>query len=180
MLFLKPKVDSAPPIPPAPTTAPGVKGLSNAIDKAKDASKTSDAANAKLQAATGGQDATATSAATKRAGRASAGKPAAGADTSGLPVRVQKALDHKKILVLFFYNPRSADDRAVRRAVSRVDRWQGQVVVQTANVRSVARYAKITQGADVQQTPSVVVVDRGAKAVRLDGYQDTRSIDQAV
>jgi hypothetical protein len=79
-----------------------------------------------------------------------------------------------------FYNPKSADDRAVLRAVNRVDRWQGRVVVQAANVRSVARYTKITQGADVQQTPTVVVVDRNAKAQRLDGYQDTRSIDQAV
>lgn len=182
MLFLRPKVESAPPIPPAPTTAPGVKGLTNAVGKAKEASKASDAANAKIQSATGGQDATATSRAVKPAGQPSAGKSAqgAGSDTSGLPVRVQKALDDKKILVLFFYNLRSADDRAVLRAVKRVDRWQGEVVVQAANVRSIARYSKITQGADVQQTPSVVVVDRNAKAVRLDGYVDTRSIDQAV
>ena len=58
MLFLRPKTET-PPVPQQPPTAPGVKGLAKDIAKAKEASKTSDAANAKIQAATGGQDSTA-------------------------------------------------------------------------------------------------------------------------
>jgi hypothetical protein len=182
MLFLRPKTETAAPTPAASATAPGVKGLTNDVAKAKAASKTSDAANAKIQSATGGKDATATSPSTKSSSSSSTGKAATGAaaDTAGLPPRVQKALAQKKILVLFFYNPKSADDRAVRKAVKKVDRWEGQVVVQAADVNAVSRYAKVAHGADVEQTPTVVVVDRNAKAERLVGYVDTRSIDQAV
>jgi hypothetical protein len=183
MLFLRPKTESTGPTKPAASaTAPGVKGLSSAVDKAKGASAASDAANAKIQAASG--EAKAESGSTAAADKTSkpgtpAGKAASG-DTAGLPVRVQKALDQKKVLVLFFYNPKSADDLAVRRAVKKVDRWEGEVVVQSADVKSVARYTKVAKGADVEQTPTVVVVDRNAKAERLVGFQDTRSIDQAV
>jgi hypothetical protein len=182
MLFLRPKTETATPAPATSATAPGVKGLTDDVAKAKAASKTSDATNGKIQSATGGQDATATSPATKSEAGSPAGTAASGdaADTAGLPVRVQKALDAKKVLVLFFYNPKSADDRAVHRAVKKVDRWEGEVVVQAADVKSVSRYAKVANGADVAQTPTVVVVDRNAKAERLVGYQDKRSIDQAV
>jgi hypothetical protein len=56
----KPAADTAAPTPAAVTpaksepVAPGVKGLTSAIDKAKGASATSDATNAKIQQATGG------------------------------------------------------------------------------------------------------------------------------
>jgi hypothetical protein len=56
---LKPKPETAAPVAaatPAPSSqpvAPGVKGLATAVDKAKAASATSDATNAKVQAATG-------------------------------------------------------------------------------------------------------------------------------
>jgi hypothetical protein len=180
MLFLRPKAEPTTPSTPAAKTAPGVKGLSTAVDKAKGASATSDAANAKIQAASGEAKTGSTSA----SGTTSKSSPANGAAktaaASGLPARVQKALDAKKVLVLFFYNPKSADDVATKAALKKVDRWGGQVVVQSANVNSVARYTKVAKGADVEQTPTVVVVDRTAKAERLVGYQDTRSIDQAV
>ena len=57
MLFLRPKTEPAPAPTPAPATAPGVTGLSKAVDKAKDASATSDKANEKVQKATGDDDA---------------------------------------------------------------------------------------------------------------------------
>ena len=182
MLFLRPKADTTEtPATPATKTAPGVKGLARAVDKAKGASATSDATNAKIQAASGEAKTGSTAAGTASSSKSS---PATGAattaDTSGLPARVQKALDAKKILVLFFYNPKSADDLAVKAALKKVDRWDGQVVVQAADVKKVSRYTKIAKGADVEQTPTVVVVDRKAKAERLVGYQDTLSIDQAV
>jgi hypothetical protein len=180
MLFLRPKPESAAPAPvKAPATAPGVKGLTSAVDKAKGASKTSDAANAKIQSATGEETGSAT--ASKPAAKGAAGSAAAAKGSAkGLPARVQKAVDDKKVVVLFFYNPKSDDDRLVRRAVAKVDRWQGEVVVQSANVKSVARYAKIARGADVEQSPTIVVIDRNLKAEKLVGYQDKVSIDQAV
>lgn len=182
MLFLRPKTETTPPVPKAPPTAPGVKGLTGDVAKAQAASKTSDAANAKIQAASGETQSGSTASGTVAGAKPAAGAAAAAAsiDTSGLPARVQKALEAKKILVLFFYNPKSADDLAVKKALKKVDRWGGQVVVQAADVKNVSRYTKVAKGADVEQTPTVVVVDRNAKAERLVGYEDTLSIDQAV
>lgn len=69
----KPAADPAPvtPATPAPTAqtsapvAPGVKGLTKAVDKAKAAASTSDATNAKIQAATGGNGTAAATAKSK-------------------------------------------------------------------------------------------------------------------
>ena len=180
MLFLRPKAEpSVPPPAPAPATAPGVKGLTSAVDKAKEASKTSDAANAKIQSATGEESAATAKPAGQAAAKGAATK-AAGGTAKGLPARVQKGIDAKKIVVLYFFNPKSADDRFVKRSLAKVDRWGGQVVVQAANVSSVSRYGKIARGADVEQSPTIVVVDRNLKAEKLVGVQDTVSIDQAV
>ena len=182
MLFLRPKTPTPSATPSTPATAPGVKGLTSDVAKAKAAAATQEASDAKVQSATGEQAAAGSKSAAKpgAAAKPAAAAKAAAGDTAGLPVRVQKALDGHKVLVIGFFNPKSADDRAVRRAVAKVDRWEGEVVIQAANVASVARYSKIARGADVTQSPTVVVVDRNAKAERLVGFQDTRSIDQAV
>jgi hypothetical protein len=167
MLVLKPKEE-----PAAPVTAPGVTGLTNAVDQAKGAAAAQEARDGQVQAAPG-------------AGTAPAAKPAPGAQPAkaakgDLPLPVLKAIADEKVLVLLFWNPKSPDDRAVKRAVARTDRWGGDVFVRTANVDSVSRYGKITRGADVDQSPTVVVVDRKLKAESLVGYVDTRSVDQAV
>jgi hypothetical protein len=84
---LKPKPDSGSDFKPTPTpaassatsqpVAPGVKGLATAVDKAKGASATSDAANADIQAATGGNAAAATSTLAPKPAAAKAAAPAA-------------------------------------------------------------------------------------------------------
>jgi hypothetical protein len=86
---LKPKPDSGSDFKPTPTpaassaasqpVAPGVKGLATAVDKAKGASATSDAANAGVQAATGGSAAAATSTLAPKPAAAKAAAPAANA-----------------------------------------------------------------------------------------------------
>ena len=128
-------------------TAPGVTGLSNDVNAAKGAAAKSDAANAKVQAATGGTaaktDATATSkSATTGAHAAVAGKngTTAKAGTGGASAPLLRALDRKDTVVLLFWNRRGSDDRAVRRAVRATARHHGRVVVKAAPVAQVARY----------------------------------------
>jgi hypothetical protein len=97
---LKPKsADSSSSAPVAQATtqssepvAPGVKGLTSAIDKAKGAAATSDAANAKIQTATGGNATAAstsapaaTAAATAKAKRTTVTKRAAATATARKP-----------------------------------------------------------------------------------------------
>jgi hypothetical protein len=190
MLFLKPSNGTAPaPAAPAASTptAPGVKGLTTAIDKAKAAAAATEARDAKVQKATGGGDAVATAAApeVQAAKQAlkdrAAGKPAASAkNVHDLPLPVLKAIAANKVMALLFWNPKSADDRDVKRAFAHANRWSGQVFFHVAPIKSIADYGRITRGADVEQSPTIVVVDRTLKAERLVGYVDSQSIDQAV
>ena len=48
-----------------------------------------------------------------------------------------------------------------------------------ASIKDVARYAPITRGVNLEQSPTVVVV-KGKTADALVGYVDSKSIDQAV
>ena len=75
---------------------------------------------------------------------------------------------------MLFYNNRSADDRAVRRALSKVDHYGGQVFVDAHWIKSVSRYQAIARGVDVEQSPTIVVADRNLKAESLVGYVDRR------
>lgn len=182
MLFLRPKTPASTPSATPAATAPGVKGLGSAVDKANAAAATQEASDAAVQDATGGQPATkapATSSVT--AAKGAAASAAKGDSSAGnLPLPILKAVAKQKVLVLLFWNPKSADDRMVHRAVAKVDRWGGDVFVRSANIKSISKYGRITRGADVEQSPTVVVVDRKLKAESLVGYVDTQSIDQAV
>jgi hypothetical protein len=181
MLFLRPKTEPTVAPAPAAATAPGVTGLSNAADKASAAGAAQEARDGKVQEATGeAGGATGTVPATKPGAKGTAVPAAERAAAKTLPEPVRKALAGNKILVLGFFNPKAADDRAVRRALADVNRWKGEVVVRTADIARVGRFGAVTRGADVRQSPTVVVVDRNEKAEALVGFEDTLSIDQAV
>jgi hypothetical protein len=187
---LKPKTPASDTATP---TAPGVTGLANDVDAAKGAAKTSDAANAKVQNATGGTAAqTDTSAAAKPKSRganaAAAGKTST-ATAKAAPAKkaaadasapLLTALDEHKAVVLLFYNAKGSDDRAVRAAAQRVSRRKGRVIVKSVPVRRVGRYSPITRGVSVTQTPMVVVLAPGNTARTIAGFTTEREIDQLV
>jgi hypothetical protein len=109
-----------------------------------------------------------------------AAKAKAKAKAAGLPQPVKAALADRKVVVLLFWSPRAADDRLVREELAGVDRHGRKVVVHAAPMKRFARYQGITRGATVEQSPTVVVVDRDRKVETLVGYVDRVSIDQAV
>jgi hypothetical protein len=110
-----------------------------------------------------------------------AATPAAPArDLEGVPAPVARAIERHEVVVLGFFNGRAPEDRAVRAALRNADRWDGRVHVAVAPVDAVSRYGRIARGVDVEQSPTVIVVDRDLNATTLVGYVDTRSIDQAV
>jgi hypothetical protein len=171
--------------PPQPAAAPAGSGFKTAVDSAKDATGTANAASAAAAAADGEGAAPAAKPATATA---KAGKPvAAGSATEttkvdpelGLPPAVAKAMAQKKVLVMLFWNKKAFDDQAVRREVRGIDRHKGKVKVHVASINDVARYAPITRGVNLEQSPTVVVV-KGKTADSLVGYVDTESIDQTV
>ena len=71
-----------------------------------------------------------------------------------------KALGDRKVVVLLFWSPKSADDKAVRKALANIDRHDGKVLAHATHLKRIARYGQITRGANVEQSPTVVVVDR--------------------
>ena len=199
MLFLRPKDDAGAPAPstPAPTAssrpadAGGEKASSlagKAVEKANEATAAQDARAEQL--AGGAGETAATPAATTPSTTATTPAPENGtqpgavskadAKASGLPLRVLHALGHKKVVALLFWSPKAAEDRDVRKALNGIDRHHGKVLAEAVHIKRIARFQQITRGADVTQSPTVVVIDRNRKVETLVGFVDGRSIDQAV
>jgi len=188
MTVLKPKPVTAEPDGSTATTttqAPTAQSAAGQFAQRAEAAKaTAESAAAKAAGEDTAAAATGTSAATKAGttavatgGVTAAAKPA---KPAGLPTRVRTALADDKVVVLLFWTPRAADDRAVHAELAKVDRHAGKVVVQAAPVARIARFQRITRGADVAQSPTVVVVGRDRKAETLVGYVDHVSVDQLV
>jgi hypothetical protein len=201
------------PTPTATTAdkvAPGVKGLTSAVDKAKAASATSDAANAKVQAATGeAAKPAATSAAPKAAAKPAVTKtatatPAAKAVTKAkatataapakakapavaakkAPVdpsdRLLAVLGKGKTLVILFEG-KGADDKVARRAVHLTAKNDPKHVVSAyVPIGDVGDYEKITSDVDVFASPTILIIGTDRKATVLTGYVDPESVRQAV
>jgi hypothetical protein len=188
---LRPKSGSgtkvATPAAQSQPTAPGVKGLTNAIAKAHGASAASDAANARIQAATGGSSATAPSAtatgpataAAKPATATAKPAPIAGVAPGDLSAPLIAALAKHRVVVLVFAGT-SAVDRSVTRAVHGLSRQHGKVVVKVAPIGQVGRYAAITRGAQVGGAPTTLVIAPDRTAETIVGYTGKAEIRQAV
>jgi len=180
MLFLRPKPEEIPPVEPADTS---VSQPGKVRDAAEDAV---DAANGQLaqQESVDGVDTgeAAAGSATKKENAAKPNAPAAtpAEDLKGIPAPVRKAIRKDKVLVLLFWNEKSADDRAVRASLRKVDRWNGRVFVQAAPLKQISKYGRIARGVSVEQSPTVVIADRDLRAETLVGYVDRATIDQAV
>ncbi len=184
LTILKPK----PAAEPSATVAPGVTGLAGDVAAAKGAATASDTANAQVQAATDGTTATSTSTSTSTARgtrSAAAGKTATASGTtaaqrSDLSTPLLRSLDRGNAVVLLFWSRRAADDRAVRDAVAATNRRGGKVTVTLAPTADVARYARITRGAPVLESPTTLVIGPGHKAHAIVGLTTTGEVDQAV
>ena len=185
MLFLRPKpVEAPPPTPAAPnleTDAPAVSQPGKIVEKAQGAAKASEEHDARVQKKLDEVDGGETAAGVAKVKPGAPAAPGAVAeDLKGLPKPVAAALRQNQVLVLLFWNGRSADDKAVHAALKRVDRWNGRVSVQSAPISRIARYGRIARGVDVQQSPTVVVADPNLQAETLVGYVDAATINQAV
>ena len=194
MLFLRPKDDAgAPAAATTPATTPPVaaggekaEGLAGQIvEKANDTTAKQDA---QAEALAGGTGETATTPSvtpvTPTEETAPGVKPGKltkqAAVAGGLPMRVLRALGDRKVVVLLFWSPKAAEDKSVRRSLSGIDRHKGKVLAHATHIRKIAAYGQITRAAVVEQSPTVVVVDKDRKVETLVGYVDRVTIDQAV
>ena len=203
MLFLRPKEEAVPAAPPAASTPvpakdPNAQTSSKPGAAVQTAVRGADNASARADQAAGG------AITETESGAAPGSAPGAGVNTNpvaeapavgqtsapvapvtkqalkDLPKDVRKAVRDRKVLVLLFYNNRSADDVAVRRELARVSDYGHQVFIDAHWIKNVGRYQAITRGLSVDQSPTIVVSDANLKAETLVGYVDHQTIDQAV
>ena len=106
--------------------------------------------------------------------------PARGGSTRDLSAPILRELARGNVAVLLFWDRRAADDRAARRAVARIDRHHGKVKVHVASVSRVGDYGAITQGVEVLQSPTVLVIGPDHRARAISGYTDSAEVDQLV
>jgi hypothetical protein len=181
-VVLRPK--SGGEVTPASTAAPGVTGLANDVSKAKGAVDTANAASGAGATSTATPSTAATPSTT-----APAPKPAPKPHKPGLaddaapgdPSRPLLAdVDAGKVAVVLFWNKEGSDDRATRSALRAVDRHDGKVVATAIPVSDVGKYEAITRGAQILESPTVLVIGAGGKARSITGYTQASEIDQAV
>lgn len=97
----------------------------------------------------------------------------------GVPAPVVRALARPGKVVIFFYRPGSADDRATGRAVAAL-RGQRGVTVFSAPIGRLVDYRAIVDGAGISQAPAVVIVAGDGTARVVQGYIDPATLAQDV
>jgi hypothetical protein len=190
-LFLKPKSASAPapaaatPAPNVQTGAPAQSFAGKMAQKAKDAVAKANGTQAAGTQTAAAKSATKAHTTTARAAATDPALPAAA--LRKLPKDVAHALKARKILVLGViatdgkpWRPMATDDKLVQRALGHVNRYHGAVFVKKVSLLKLAGYGPLFSGLEINQTPSVVVIDRKLKATTIAGYLDLVSINQAI
>jgi hypothetical protein len=179
-------------------TAPGVAGLTRAIEKAHGAVKTSEqnarqleqksqeASSSSVQSAGGTSAAVKVTSTSVHTSSATKSHAASSVHVHRHSVRVstsqQKAVEAElragKVVVLLFWDRKGADDLAVHGAVQAVA-GHG-VAVHSSSAGQVAAYGTVTRGVQVYGTPTVLVIGRSGKANVITGLTDEYSLRQAI
>jgi hypothetical protein len=103
----------------------------------------------------------------------------------GLPAPVVKAYADDKAVVLFVFRHRGVDDAAVRTSVERL-RGRNDLAVFVTHAAHIARYARITEGVDVNRVPALIVLRprhlaHGTPTASVSyGFRGPDSVDQAI
>jgi len=182
LVALRPKPTGVAGTPAAPVTA---------IAPARDASAASDAANAKVQDATAGDQATtpAAGAPAKPAAPAKAAAPAKPAAPTIKPAikaatrreaAVLRDIRRGKVVVMLFWSATGADDIATRGVVRDLSRHHGKVAVYVIPLSRVGEYESITKGVTISQSPTTLVIDRDRRVRSIVGLTETGELTQAV
>lgn len=184
MLVLRPGGETTEPTttPSTPATASGTDGntASTGLGKAVEGARGAAAATEAKQNGASSETANAPSTSSAKASTATK-DPAKPVDESlaKLPEWLQESMDDKVVAILFT-NGKSADDRRTRAALKQAFTADGKVVKRAVPISQIAKYRPVAQGVDVQQSPTLMVIDRKRQAQSLVGYSNTDAINQAI
>jgi hypothetical protein len=99
--------------------------------------------------------------------------------SAGVPIAVERALDARKRVVLFFYKPGAADDRATARGVDDLRGTRGLAVFEDP-IGRIAKYRGLIGELGIAQAPAVVIVGKDRQARVIQGYVDPATLAQDV
>jgi hypothetical protein len=173
----------------AKNLAPGVAGLSGAVDKAKGAVATSQSSAKATEAAVAQAGSATTAVTTAVTGQVpapaatTATKPATrvAATVQGDPsAKILGELAQGKVAIVLFSSLRGSEDAHVRAVLHRLNRHHGRVTVHSAPISAVGSYEAITRGIQVVQAPTLLVIGPQRKAHRIVGFTDRAEVQQLV
>jgi hypothetical protein len=104
----------------------------------------------------------------------------AGNSSNSRQATIQHELARGKVVLLMFWNPKSSDDQSVRGQLHDVSRRSGHVAVHVALPLEVGEFGGYTQGVEILQTPTILVIDTKGQVTTLTGLNDARTIQQAI
>jgi len=179
----------------ASAQAPGQSPEGTAASTTTTGSQPAAAPASTTQQAAAASTATTTSTATKQAAgsantAAKTSKSAPHAATKPHPaklaipaqqVAVESELKQGKVVLVLFWNPKGADDVAVRKELQVVSKQLGgKIAVHDALASQVGAFGSITQAIQVYQTPTILFVNGKGLTTTLTGFTDAFSIEQTV
>lgn len=182
-------------------SAPGVAGLTRAIDKARGAVSISEKNAKQLQeksAQASSPTTTSTTPATTAPAQATAPVKTAPTATPAAPKTpaapsvasrvkspsreraVEAELAKGKIALILFWDPKGADDAIVHRALHQLNTKSLDISINEAPAHDIAAFGTITRGIQVYGTPTLLIVNRKGQTITLTGSEDSFAIAQAI
>ena len=119
-------------------------------------------------------------------GASTAHKGASVKAAKGLPgaqapqLAVEAEIKQGKIVLLLFWNPKGADDAIVRNEVRALVGHAKKIALHVALANQVATFGTITRGVQVEQTPTILIINKRGRARALTGFTDVFSLEQAI
>jgi hypothetical protein len=94
---------------------------------------------------------------------------------------VERALHEGKVAVVLFWNPKGADDVSTRNQLKRTgQQLRKKFAAFEASAKQVASFGSITRGVHVNQTPTLLVINKQGKVITLTGLIDAYALEQAI
>ncbi|HTR89024.1 MAG TPA: hypothetical protein VMG62_02820 [Solirubrobacteraceae bacterium] len=158
-------------------------GASSSSSSSSSSTITSASGSANHSAGAAGS-ATASASHAQSATRPGGSAPAARAPVASGPAMqptVERELAQHRVVLILFWNPKGAEDRAVRAQLPKVaHNLAARVAIHYSLPHAVTQYGKFTNAIQVNQTPTVLLVNPRGQASTLTGFLDAYAIEQAV
>jgi hypothetical protein len=92
---------------------------------------------------------------------------------------VKRAVAGKRLVVLFLYARRGADDARVARSVAAL-RGRTNAAVFVDRIGNLGKYGQIATSVGVTRSPSIVIIGKGNRGHLIEGYVDPHTLAQRV